>query len=208
MQNLAAKINEIVDEQIDMFCGVVATTFHLDKDELLALWNKNDPNGAAALKRSKRSPYQLFFSKKRLELKELHPDLSFGDLSRQISKLWKSMSKDQQMQSIGADETDVLDVPPLPKKVPPRKRHGKKQSDGGMVTGTTDPKSIVADDHPLHITENVPERRAAIEIQPEEGKRDDDDVSDEEDFDFDDDDAGNAGDSLSDDDFDDGDSIV
>lgn len=44
----------------------------------------------------KSSLYQNFFVQKRAELVKTNPDLQFGDLSSQISKLWNSMSKDEQ----------------------------------------------------------------------------------------------------------------
>lgn len=44
----------------------------------------------------KKSTYQNFFVQKRLELKEKNPELDFGQLSTQISKMWSSLSKDEQ----------------------------------------------------------------------------------------------------------------
>jgi hypothetical protein len=59
----------------------------------------------------KKSMYQNFFTQKCSELKEQNPGMNFGDISTTVSKLWNSMSKDDQKQYATADTTSTVEAP-------------------------------------------------------------------------------------------------
>ena len=61
----------------------------ISKEELLAIWNE-----VCGLKAKKVSNFQIFCKEKRPELKEKNPDMKFGDMNRELGKLWKKLSDD------------------------------------------------------------------------------------------------------------------
>ena len=60
-----------------------------------------------------KSAYQYFFSHQQTLQKQANPSISFGDLSKTISRLWKDMSKEQRQQWV-ADHVKEEDPLPSP----------------------------------------------------------------------------------------------
>lgn len=223
MDDLVTKISHDVEERLEKFFVLASNKLQIDKEQLSLLWKESSSQKVDKSK-SKKSPYQLFFSKKRLELKEQDSTLNFGELSKQISKLWNSMTKEQQMewvesQGIEDCSLDTLKMTEIRNLCEKKgiKKHGNRadllkalKSNKASTAVTAQkankivmPNASTVDDHPVHISENVGERRTAIE-----NTEIPDDSQDEDDFEFEDEGDSEDGTSTDSTDFDEGDSIA
>lgn len=97
MNDILTKFRDVLEIKMNTFFEKASKHFSIDKEKLIAVWNEQLlPDEKAHSGKAKKSFYQIFFSIKRIELKEKDPALNFGELSKQISKLWNSMSKQEQ----------------------------------------------------------------------------------------------------------------
>jgi len=227
MDDIIRDMKLSVDKRLDSFFKKAAVELKVGEDALRSIWSGGSgssgvvvssststiqPVVAAAktLQAAKKSPYQIFFSIRRLDLKKKNPDLQFGELSTQISKEWKSMDKAKQaswIESNGAATDDKalsdeylngLKMQELRDLCEARnlKKTGNKQElinnlkmsivdepvkKARLVSGKT---ALALHDESVHVTtdNNVIEKRTAIE-EIEDSKS-----GDEDDFDFEDED--------------------
>ena len=218
-----------VDKRLDSFFKKAAVELKVGEDALRSIWSGSGGGGggvvvatntstiqpvvaaAKTLQAAKKSPYQIFFSIRRLDLKQKNPELQFGELSTQISKEWKSMDKVKQaswIESNGVATDDKalsdeylngLKMQELRDLCEARnlKKTGNKQElinnlkmsivedtpvkKARLVKGKT---ALALQDESVHVTtdNNVIEKRTAIE-EIEDSKS-----GDEDDFDFEDED--------------------
>lgn len=119
-KKMISDIDRVVSTYIDSFCEEVGKEHGITKDVLTKKWEEvvkksSVPSHVSAEKKKtgKKSMYQNFFIHKRIELKKTDPSLNFGDLSKQISKLWKEMSKEDQKKYAVEEEDDGYEIQPL-----------------------------------------------------------------------------------------------
>jgi len=62
----------------------------------------------------KKSGYQIFFTQNCSTLKRSHPDWTFGDLSREISRQWNALSMEERKLYVPEQKPETVVVPPLP----------------------------------------------------------------------------------------------
>jgi len=87
---LLKKISKDIDLYITEFCKIVSQKYDIEEKELLQIWNA-DKNP----KKRKISAYQNFSSKIRPQIKEEHPNFTFGEISKTISLRWKDLTVEQ-----------------------------------------------------------------------------------------------------------------
>jgi len=92
MDDLSVKLKDVIQDHLSSFFVRASKIFNIDKSKLEAVYYETDKKKGVA----KKSSYQLFFSKKRLELKKEDDSIGFGDLSKKISAIWNNMTKEQQ----------------------------------------------------------------------------------------------------------------
>lgn len=209
MNDLLVKFRDILDMKMNKFFDQAAKQFSIDKEKLILLWNEQTVNEEkGGLGRTKKSFYQIFFSIKRIELKEKDPGLNFGELSKQISKLWNSMSKQEQNEWIKknhliVDESEncyknmkISDLRSLCHEKGVNSKGNKIE----LIQALTSKKKIaVQEDDSIHISDSANnQKRTEIEIQ-------NNDDQDEEDFIFEDDEESTTEQDDEDDDEDDND---
>ena len=189
MNDIIVKFKEILNTKMDLFFEKASKKLCVNKNVLISIWNETilpteEKNSNI---KSKKSFYQIFFSIKRIELKKNNPSLNFGELSKQISKLWNQMNKEEQNEwiknNVQGEDVSFPDKSYKNMKITELKNlciqkglniKGNKNDLIMLLTNETHPP-----DDSLHLTENVnDEKRIQIELK---------DDHDEEDFIFDDD---------------------
>lgn len=152
----------------------------------------------------KKSSYQIFFSQQRTVIMRQNPKASFGDVSKQVSAMWKTMSIEQKNRFVDTPATKVEEKSTLPDKA---KSGSKKKAPPASTPtlslpivattnkATTRPPAIVSTKKTTAVERKsvVPIGRTKVEIPVMEEEKEEPD--DEEDFFFQEDDvATNDGD--------------
>ena len=88
--SLIKKINKSIEASVADFCSAIASKYELDKDELVQLWQESVSKKNKTVK--KRSAYVNYSTKIRSSIIESNPDITFGEISKEISKRWKELS--------------------------------------------------------------------------------------------------------------------
>ena len=188
MEDITACIQKMLDNRLAQFIDYTSNKTGVDRKVLMDCWIQSQAIENKTTK-TKKSHYQIFFSAKRLQLKEEQPSISFGDLSKQISKMWNSMNKEEQLQWVQHQSTPKADyaamkMSELKTLCEKRglKKTGNKTELVNILTGKTDEKKIKLSDafDDIHICESSGERRVTIE--------DGDEILDDEEFVFEDED--------------------
>ena len=113
---LYRKMQKTVDAAVEEFCRRLAEQHSdLQVEEMMTLWKET----AKAPKKSsdkpkKRTAYMNFSQVMRAELKEKNPNITFGEISTQISSLWKNMSVEEK-----AKYNTTITTPPAPPAASP-----------------------------------------------------------------------------------------
>lgn len=109
------EMKKLVDNNILLFLDSLAVSHNIPKETLFQTWNDFNSKTETLVTKPvtekkvvKKSGYQNFFSKKRIEIKESNPSISFADLSKQISSEWNSLN-------INEKNKFINDVIPPPK---------------------------------------------------------------------------------------------
>jgi hypothetical protein len=95
-------IETAIHTTVFSFLSQLAEEYSLPVTTLKERWStfirqaKHDEKVVQKKTPQKKSTYQNFFVQKRLELKQKNPELDFGQLSTQISKMWSALSKEEQ----------------------------------------------------------------------------------------------------------------
>jgi hypothetical protein len=89
--SLVKDIEKQIIKKIDLFTTQVSEKFNdVSKEELMIIWNE-----VTGVKAKKVSNFQKFCKEKRPELKEENADLKFGEMNRELGKLWKALSDEE-----------------------------------------------------------------------------------------------------------------
>jgi hypothetical protein len=223
MDDIITKLTVLLETRLDNFFQHASSSLKVDKNILIDLWKETALSNDDKPQKSKKSHYQLFFSAKRLELKRKDPSLNFGELSKQISKMWNSMNKQEQTEWVQTNHGVVEVVNKTNdnlKNIKIDQLRTMCASKGFKTTGNkaelikllsnpteavvekknklTVTKPLPSNDLSVHISDSIGEKRSQIE----EGKVED--SQEEEEFVFDEEDEEEE-EVSSDDDFDDND---
>ena len=88
--SLSKDIEKQVNKRMKSFFESVNSECGVEVSKLEGLWNK-----ACGVKEKKVSNFQIFCKTHRSELKVKHPDWKFGDVNRELGKMWGKLSEKQ-----------------------------------------------------------------------------------------------------------------
>lgn len=89
--SLIKDIEKQVSKKVDMFTKQVSEKYtDISKDELMSIWNE-----VCGIKSKKVSNFQRFCKEKRPDLKRDHPDMKFGDVNKELGRMWKELSDEE-----------------------------------------------------------------------------------------------------------------
>lgn len=91
---LINKIAKQIEASVVEFTELIATKYNLDQDVLMEMWTDITKMKSKS-KPKKMSAYQVFSAEQRKLLKDMNPAISFGEISKEIGKRWKSLSAAQ-----------------------------------------------------------------------------------------------------------------
>ena len=119
---MISEIEYVIHQSMEVFLENTAKEFDVPLSKLKENWKLHLQSGDVKKKTTakKSSLYQNFFVQKRAELIRAQPDLKFGDLSSQISKLWNDMTKEAQKDFAHppplntVEDTALVSAPPTP----------------------------------------------------------------------------------------------
>lgn len=83
---------EKLDNELSTFFASIEKEFHLPENIIMQRWNDNADIKPTKKKDAKKSNYQVFFSIQRNIIMKNNPDMTFGEISKMISSLWKKIS--------------------------------------------------------------------------------------------------------------------
>jgi hypothetical protein len=88
--SLSKDIEKQVNKRMKIFFERVSEKCKVEVKELECVWNE-----VCGVKEKKVSNFQKFCKKHRQSLKEKHPDYKFGDINRELGKMWGKLSNKQ-----------------------------------------------------------------------------------------------------------------
>jgi hypothetical protein len=116
---LMAKIEDAVAETLKTFFTQVEREYNLPKDALWRKWKEEDkPTGngitshVVAPKKepiNKKSDYQTFFSIQRNKMVKENPNITFGEISKQVSHMWKKLTREEKVQYTANHTTPITE---------------------------------------------------------------------------------------------------
>jgi len=99
---ILSKIEEAMDENLKIFFKTIEHEYKMPKD---TLWNKwkggektfvvNDVVKKEGI--NKKSDYQIFFSIQRNRMVKENPNITFGEISKQVSSMWKKLGSSEKL---------------------------------------------------------------------------------------------------------------
>lgn len=92
---LVRRIEKQINQSVSNFCIEVANKYQIPEKELQVLWKVYSTKSSKITNENdgrKKSAYMNFCRQKRIEIKQNQPHLSFGDVTKEIAKIWQSLS--------------------------------------------------------------------------------------------------------------------
>jgi hypothetical protein len=114
-QMLMAKVEDAVAETLKTFFTQVEREYNIPKDVLWKKWKEEDKVVATALvvpkkeTLNKKSDYQTFFSIQRNKMVKENPQITFGEISKQVSHMWKKLSREEKVQYTANNTTPITE---------------------------------------------------------------------------------------------------
>ena len=99
--SLFNSIHTVIIEHINMYATLISKEHGINKDNLMKLWKQvelNPPNismETIVTPKKNVSVYVQFCNKHRSILKEKHPNMNFGDISKELGKMWRSLTQQE-----------------------------------------------------------------------------------------------------------------
>lgn len=92
-ETLMTKMVEVVEETLKDFFATMEDELKLTKGILWRRWEGQ----THVVKKDKKSEYQVFFSIQRNKMIKENPNIKFGEISKQVSIMWKNMSPEEKL---------------------------------------------------------------------------------------------------------------
>ncbi len=104
--SLFKSIHDVIIEHIELYATLISKEHGIDKTNLMKLWKQVELNPPTVCMTDKVlvpppspkknvSVYVQFCNKHRTLLKEKNPNMSFGDISKELGKMWRSLSQQE-----------------------------------------------------------------------------------------------------------------
>ena len=107
---LMSKVEEVVAEKLKQFFTQVECEYNIPKDTLWKKWNGEEKEKHLPKKEpitAKKSDYQAFFSAQRNRMVKENPNITFGEISKQVSHMWKKLSPEEKAQHTYTNTTHI-----------------------------------------------------------------------------------------------------
>ena len=98
------KMGDMMDETLKEFFIMIEHEYKIPKNTLWKKWNDGDGSDdddnkvpIPLKKDTKKSDYQTFFSIQRNRMVKEDPNITFGEISKQVSSMWKKLTPEEKM---------------------------------------------------------------------------------------------------------------
>lgn len=98
---LMTRVQDAADEALKSFFTQVESEYNLPADVLWKKWNDEEKpimKKESTTGTTKKSDYQTFFSVQRNRMVKENPNITFGEISKQVSHMWKKLSPEEKAQ--------------------------------------------------------------------------------------------------------------
>lgn len=111
---LMAKVEDAVAETLKSFFTQVEREYNLPKEALWKKWKEEDKSATAVVvpkkeTLNKKSDYQTFFSIQRNKMVKENPNITFGEISKQVSHMWKKLTREEKIQYTAKNTTPITE---------------------------------------------------------------------------------------------------
>jgi hypothetical protein len=137
--NLSNKITKLIDGAMDSFIRDVSARYNIGEEELCEAWKK--AAGTATTKKTgtrrqaRQSGYQVFAKTARPLIREADPSMSFGDISKEVSRRWRAL-EGAEREEYNRMAVHPTTAPPAPAPTPADDTMlSDDESDTGSVAG-------------------------------------------------------------------------
>lgn len=182
---IAVRVAAVLDEHLKEFFASVEIEHNLPKD---ALWKKWKEEDKPTKKDNKKSEYQVFFSLQRNKMIKEDPNISFGEISKKVSVMWKKLTPQEKQRYTDEplDDTTRADYTKMPtpelKKLCKDKNLGNFRRKDEMIDALNAWEEAARKEK-LTLSQETSKGRSKLELSAEDKE------DEEEDFYFDEDDA-------------------
>lgn len=192
-----SKMGEVLDQHLREFFSAVETEYKLPKD---ILWKKWKEEEKTLVKKDKKSDYQVFFSIQRNKMIKENPNITFGEISKQVSTMWKNLSAEERLyysnllqneNSLDNLRKDYMKMPihELKNLCKQKEIHHKFRKKEEMINVLMEWEENKQKTQLLNFNQELTKGRSKLELSAEDKEEE------EEDFYFHDDNSSNGGDS-------------
>jgi len=111
-----------MDTHMRAFFDKMELQLNIPQGTLWEKWNQNNSNNLSSEKPKdvKKSNYQVFFSIQRNIITSANSGISFGDVSKQVSSMWKNMTPDEKAKYV--TDASAISTTTTTNKKPSRKK--------------------------------------------------------------------------------------
>ena len=111
---LMTKVEDVVVETLKSFFTQVEREYNLPKEALWKKWKGEDKSSTAVVMPkketiNKKSDYQTFFSIQRNKMVKENPNITFGEISKQVSHMWKKLTREEKVQYTANNTTPITE---------------------------------------------------------------------------------------------------
>jgi len=109
-----SKIENVMDENLKVFLTNIEYEYKIPKDTLWKKWKDGEKTTINVIKKenNKKSDYQIFFSIQRNKMVKENPNITFGEISKQVSSMWKKLGSSEKLKYSSDVVKNTLPSPP------------------------------------------------------------------------------------------------
>lgn len=92
--NLCKDLQKVINKTINAYITAVSEKYQLESSELQQLWT--EVQGRKKQGKPRQNGYINFCKMERSKLKKNKPDMSFGEQGKELGRMWKELSVEEQ----------------------------------------------------------------------------------------------------------------
>lgn len=117
--NLSTKITKAIDGTVESFLREVSVRYDIRQEDLSEAWKRvagttttTKKKGGAIRRQARPSGYQNFAKTARPQIREIDPSMSFGDISKEVSRRWRALTEEERLEYNRVAAGSAITPPP------------------------------------------------------------------------------------------------
>lgn len=170
----------MMDGHLKDFFSSIEEEYNIPKDTIWRKWKEDDKH----VKKdtiNKKSDYQIFFSSQRNRMVKENPNLTFGEISKQVSAMWKNLTPHEKLQTTMTPSPSFDDIRSVytNMSVQELKASCKEKNIGGKLRKKDDIVEALVNweetKHNKNLKQENSKGRSKLEISAEDKEEEEDD---------------------------------